>query len=859
MYSPIHDVLLQRRGRVFIHGTSQELNVEAARVVAVKLSRLGYLPNTRLQQRLEQTPIDELTALQEWAWTTLAKKAGDNQKHVPLFRKFPQGLPRDTAKLWWEKVLCHFLQGEDQPCLFCGRTGTTHILSPCHHVVCDNCFDGSNYSACPICERHVNQESPFFQADEERTLPKEQLQFRLLELGTDVDKEAKAMFLSFCARQQVLSPIDQAHFATLIEGYGELAIDWIPESIPVKENVALVFGALLRNCDQSTILPLTKPHMSTATDVLRLLVAFSGADPALQGQTTYQRLTLPTPLARWWGKLARLLGTAAAKPQQTSTLVPLEKKRFRVAPLSRSLRRTLLGWLDELNPQNLTEDMLRHRSYWVWLGEFLHPHEYAKRYPNVALAFTIVRQKDPHGTAAPKFQSYYGHLEASILAQDHATVAKLLRQRPGELARHFDHAIRLGGDNREATDELLSAFVNAIEHFSTPVLLTLYAHLPHRLEPVKVRVFWPKGAVTTGYSVSDKRVPLAPEVMEPALDAVTTELLRRFSDKQLFNECIVDADLKTIVAPFNERTASKSDIALPRGSHIAFPAGKTVRLFLHWCQPRGNSCSTDLDLSVGFYDDKWNYKGVCSYYELSFCGADQAVIAESAGDLQDAPYPDGATEFVDLHRHIALKEGIRYAAMVVNAYAGLPFDLLDRGFAGVMLRDDVMGQHFDPRTVKLKFDLKGSRGVFVPLVLDIKHNRLHWLDVYATGMLKLNNVETSNRAITTVCPNLIEYFGSGTRISMYELALLHGAARARQVLIRGEANSLFIRKNDESAQAFFERLKSGSGTAASGSPSGTSPVLAALFRSNLDLPPDSACYALFDDNSIANLSASDLI
>ena len=27
------------------------------------------------------------------------------------------------------------------------------------------------------------------------------------------------------------------------------------------------------------------------------------------------------------------------------------------------------------------EDLLRYRSHWVWLGEFLHPHEFARRFP----------------------------------------------------------------------------------------------------------------------------------------------------------------------------------------------------------------------------------------------------------------------------------------------------------------------------------------------------------------------------------------------------------------------------------------------------------------------------------------------
>jgi hypothetical protein len=37
----------------------------------------------------------------------------------------------------------------------------------------------------------------------------------------------------------------------------------------------------------------------------------------------------------------------------------------------------------------------------------------------------------------------------------------------------------------------------------------------------------------------------------------------------------------------------------------------------------------------------------------------------------------------------------------------------------------------------------------------------HGLDVFARGKLALNNVASSNAAITRICPELISYFGNG--------------------------------------------------------------------------------------------------
>src|SRR5258708_1624190 len=109
--------------------------------------------------------------------------------------------------------------------------------------------------------------------------------------------------------------------------------------------------------------------------------------------------------------------------------------------MGRPFRRALLSLLEGMDRDRMTEDMLRHRSYWVWVGELLHPHEYATRFPNVARAFAIVREKAPDGTPAPAFRTYYSKVDAALRTRDFTTLVGLLRERPGELARRFDHLL----------------------------------------------------------------------------------------------------------------------------------------------------------------------------------------------------------------------------------------------------------------------------------------------------------------------------------------------------------------------------------------------------------------------------------
>ncbi|MGZ3456701.1 MAG: RING finger family 4 domain-containing protein, partial [Polyangiales bacterium] len=720
-------------------------------------------------------------------------------------------------------------------CLFCTKSGTTHVLDPCRHVVCDQCFDGSNYSGCPVCGRKVDRGSPFFWPSAPREAGPESVTFKLLDLGDDPAADARVLFESLCARKQALSPDDREALKLVAN------LDWLPAAIPVRENIAIVFGTLFQRDDPDVVLPHARRFMTSATDVLRFLAVISGADASLQPETLYKSIRVADPRNRWWGKVAQMLGVQAEKRYE-HLYAAMNVRRFKMAKLKRPLRRSLLALMEGFDSELLVEDMLRHRSYWVWAGEFLHPGEYAKRFPNVARAFAVVR-----GDA--EFETWYAKLESSR-TKDPARFVSLLEERPGELARRLDLALRTAGD------PALQAFRGHLRSYSTPVLLTLHNHLPLRTSPAKTRVYWPKGAVAKGVFGKDTRAPLSETAITSSLASIDGELLRRFGEKPHFDDAVLDAALRHVMVPFNERTASPSALNLPRGSRIPVPPGKIARLFLHWCEPEKGGHTTDIDLSVGFYDDAWKHVGVCSYYQLTL-DAGGARVATSAGDFTSAPFPEGSTELVDIHRDRALAAGFRYAVMVVNNYSGMAFGQLERGFAGLMLRDSESGFHFDPRTVALRFALSGSNGVYMPIVFDLREDTLHWLDVQATGGLAFNNVASSNSAITTICPTMMDYFAKGTRTSMFELAAMHAAARCRRVIVRGETPHVFVRGDEDSATFLGRILRDQADE--SRMPHLEKPVLAALFRGDLALPAGSPTYALFREQLTGTMAASDLL
>ncbi len=954
----LDELLLLRSGLLFLDeaGPSQSaapLNENQLRGFHLELAQLGYLASTRLAERASRATAGALIRARELVGAAHQKATGAPRRLEPMFRQFPDGVPADTLTLWWDRVVVHFLQQPEQPCVLCRQRGTIHVLDPCMHLVCSNCFDGSNYAGCPICNRAVDEQysSGFFKPAPARPAAAvSSTTFALLDLGNvtaehTVHTAARALFTALCLRTQAMSPTDVDSLLLLARTYRDEVIPWLPEVIPVRENRALIFGSLLRDLlldgvghlknpppkrslldrtkarakallgaikpepaaapitgapppprpDPLPLLEAARAHLTTATDVLRTIVVYSGASPALLATAAVVASDGPAAAKRFGKRATTGRGYLAISHQ-----------RFKVAHLPRPLRRGLLALLDALPPAQLLEDMQRHDARWVWVGEHLHPGEYGKRYPGIARVFSILRNGQesaaaasaasgasststsgatpttPGTAGAPSWtplRTWPSAVEAAIASRATGEALLLLSQRPGEFLRRFDLLLRRAANPDAAVD----AFAAVVPRTASPALVALRAHLAVRAQPLPARVFWPKANFCVPTPPVDSRPPLPAAIVARTTALLDEELVRRFAAKPAFDTALLDEDLADIIVPFNERTASKSAVQLPRGSSVALPDSSSLRLFMHWCEPERSSgysdsdSDTDLDLSVGFFDDAWRLVGTCAYYNLSAKDAKGRQLAASSGDFTSAPWPDGSSEFVDFDRVRARQAGYRYAVMVVNAYSGLPFRDLARATAGVMLRDDLKsGEVFDPRTVSLAFALDGANGVFMPLVVDLQTSRLHWLDAYSRGQLQHNNVATSKQSIGRICPAMLAYFASGTRPSMLDLARYHAAARCRRVLLRqGDTVRAFVRKPDESAAQLLARLRSAPAPdAAANSPAahderfaaadlpaqlGASPVFAALLRGDLALPEGSASYALFRQQLTPTLAAADLL
>ncbi|MFC9297497.1 MXAN_6230/SCO0854 family RING domain-containing protein [Streptomyces sp. NPDC057011] len=807
--SAIESVLLRRLGTLYVDRPPAAVSPgrEGVRPLEGELLERGHALGPELHAALSVLAPTDLAEERLRLLALVEGLTGADRVHRPLFRRFPFSIPHDTERWYVSRVFALLLQEPEQPCVLCGETGTVHPVAPCAHLVCRACWDGADYTGCPVCHRRVDPADPFLHPEPDEhagragqaaraargaeRIPPGPL--RLLRLGTDLPQDCGRVVASLLARQTPLSPEDRDDLGLLLPT-APADLGWLPAEIPVRETKALVLGTLLGNWrTEDAARPHLARHLTTATDVLRLLAVLSGGEAGL----------LPLP---------------------------------RFANPGRPLRRELLSVLDALNPQYLVEDLLRHPVAWKRAAERLHPFERHARHPRAALAFAVLRgtavsAATPLGAALLETAAAHpeavrvegdrirpatwaGRIEAALARGDAGAAAALAGQRPGELVRRLDHLLRLhpGG---ELVPELEEALARGLPRVGAGPLLSALGALRTRAEDRRGgrRVFFPRGRVAHAQVAWEERAPLPAPLVAAVVARLEGEVLRRFAaaGDEPYDLAVLEAGLADITVPFGERTAARALVAVPRGSVQTLPEGEVLRLFLHWTEPAGNR--TDLDLSVAFFDADWKFTGLCDYTSLRH---GPRGAATHSGDLTSAPAPDGATEYVDLDLAALAENGDVYAVPLVFSFDDVPFDALPDAFAGFMAlpADRPRDSSYDPRTVRQRFDLAGPSRVCMPMVVDLAARRALWADVHLPPSGGFQSVASHGERLAAVARDVWEHFGSGARLTLWDLLLWRAAARSREVTVLrrstrpGMFDELWLhrRRPDEDVTAFAARI-----------------------------------------------------
>lgn len=818
---------------------------------------LGYLVGPRLHAYLSRQQTARLAALGHGLLDALACLVGAHVPHLPLFKNFPARVPASTDDLYVRRMFSYILQFNEVSCVLCGKEGTVRPVSPCGHLICLTCWDMDHYTGCPICHRRIDEADahldaatwrpsgavPQDEALDPAAAPRRAVRLELVEY---LDDEVYAAVGALLRRRTPLREQELAELDALLDFAGHRDLAWLPDVVEVRETRAHVLHRLLADPALADRLPqLLDRHVTTATDMLRLLHLRSGGDAGMRRPLT------------------------------------------RRASLPRRLRRLVLARLNTLDPAALLDDLHRHREAWLRAAENLHPFEEPARHPVAALAFAALRGTVPapgspldavladaaerHAAVVHRhrgrvrYRTWRSQVEIALRDGADAHALALLAQRPGELLRRVTMlAHRHTGD----TTAFLLTVAEAAEKAAPGVVLAALAAVRAATQVAHPRLFFPAGAGARLWTTADIRRRLPAELGGELDQLLVEEMLRRAAALPRVETALLDTGLADVLAPFAARTASTALLDLPRGSTQPLPDGDVVRLFLHWTEPQG--VRVDLDLSVAMYDGHGKFTGLCDFTRLRF--ADRAAV--HSGDLTSAPAPLGASEFVDLNLSRLLAEGVRYLVMVVFSYNDIPFEQMTDAFAGVMANPPggslgrrgpfaAGNEPFQPQRVEQRFDLTGAEKVATPLVVDLYERRTRWLDAKLAASGVGHQVGGYSVQLGRLAVAADRYFGAGFRVSMWELACWHAAARADRVLVRADTVRGYERQPYERTVDFVARLVH-AGPAEDQQTAQSAPAaFAALLHGDAELTDAARVYTLYHDGldaaRVDRLAAADLV
>lgn len=506
----MNSIYLRRQLKVHVKEGTNQLSASYVAALQKNIGELGFGLSRPLCDRLQTLPVESLAVFYKQLVKDLREKVGAHRQFNPMYPNFPEQVMEMSAARLYLNALIHY---------------ATNRL--------------------PAYEKG------------ERPALADETKLRIVELGSREDFEC--IFTRLAGAKTALSVEDKKDLNWFVAQYRDDIARLLPAEIPLKENVAVLGAALYRN----TILAesFVQDRVKTATDVLRLAVAFSDGDVSL---------TEPTKFTKF----------------------------------KRRERKWLLDRLERSGQP--TEDMLRWVEPWKRLGERLHPGDYAQQFPKTYAAFEVLRKDKPYST-------FNRVIEKLLLEKNVAATLALVRTRPGDLTRRLDHLLRLGGESALVTD----AFREVAGRVATPVLLQVLTHFQHRQQTLPLRSFFPKGEVAKVFATARPLPPLPAVTAESVVTICRDTLVARFARLPRLGKCYLQPELVNYLVPFSQRSAAKSLRTLVRGSRLPLPDCRVIRFFLWW---KNGTSRTDIDLSAGLYDDGFKYVDVVSYYNLKNFG-----------------------------------------------------------------------------------------------------------------------------------------------------------------------------------------------------------------------------------------------
>lgn len=635
---------------------------------------------------------------------------------------------------------------------------------------------------------------------------------------------------------------------------------------------------------------------TTATDIARTLWTYSGGEPGLtlpkqpepdRPASFFQRLLAGDPV------VAERKPRLRAIPRWLRRVALARLDSFDLPTAGEDIARHSTVWKRLAERLHPFESVGSHPSAAVCFAALRGAHASADSPLGQAIEAAagahperVLVIRHPDGRIGVRILTHASLVERALTDGDAGRAIDLLASRPGELWRRLDQLSGAVGDDPDLWARLLAAAVVTVGRVAPGVLGVTIGHLARRTTTVKAeeveaveatdsaeaevvarsqqrgllavfrrrgdlaarrmaaaataqrtkrpkapapntprRVFLPSGDVVRLWTGPELRDPLPSALVGDLVATARAELVRRAGRLTPYDLVVVDAALAEVPAPTRQQASSSQLAGWSRGTRVGLPQHDGVlRLFLHWTD--SPVTRVDLDLSCTFYADDWTPLGHCDYTQLRW-----RECVRHSGDLTSAPPPGGATEYIDLDLDGLRAEGVRWVVPIVFSFNDVPFEHLDRAISGFMLpqRD---GEAFQPERVAQRFDLRGRSRVLLPMVADLAGESLLWADINLATTGYGHSVARSGTALGHLAADVWEFFGSGERLSAFDLVALHALGRApwlRVVHRDGSVGDVRLDGDPEETMARVRLALSGRHSA-TGGPGNVSQVLVAAVR-----------------------------
>ena len=310
----------------------------------------------------------------------------------------------------------------------------------------------------------------------------------------------------------------------------------------------------------------------------------------------------------------------------------------------------------------------------------------------------------------------------------------------------------------------------------------------------EIRVFFPKGNLAKSIVSTDKLPAIEERYCKAVVKICDNAIIENYKKKEFMGNVYIDQDFKNYIVPFSQRSASKANKSIVRGSKIQINKNTNVtRAFVWWTNLDDNKTwndRVDIDLSAAIYDENWNFVEHISYTRLR----SDELKAYHSGDITDGGdvSGNGVAEFLDVDVNAVNKKG-RYIVYQAYSYTGQKFSDMPNCRFGWMERQEVnSGEIFEPSTVEMNIDITSESKIAIPVIFDCKEKRFIWCDMnlgiretrsYYGG----NNLESNLSGVQATCYAMTHL----NKANLYDLVAFNTKARGLLVENRDEADIIF--------------------------------------------------------------------